>query len=346
MDFELYAETFKKKAIEEQYEDDYIGECLDYARKLWENSLPIIYDNDHLAQLLGVKSRYLYGVANGQKHYYRKFKIRKRNSKKRTIHEPLPILKGIQKWVLKEILDTRAVSVYTKAFKKDSSIKDNAKFHKRQKYILNIDIKDYFGSINEYQVYKAFLSMGYTKGVSMMMSKLCTLDGSLPQGSPTSPALSNIITISLDNKLAQLASEHSPRLRYSRYADDITFSGNFRSDELIKTINKILNEEGFRINNNKTRVLAANKQQTVTGIVVNEKLQITKKIRKELRQNLYYISKFGINEHLEIVGWNQSQEKYIRRLLGIAGHVLFINPGDDEVKRYQENLHRILKEFH
>lgn len=344
MNFHEYTELFKKKAEEKGLTFEYIDNCLKYAEPLAKKSIPIIYDQKHLSLLLGIDLIYLYGVSNSSKCYYRKFEIKKRNGKKRIIHEPLPLLKEIQTWILKEILDKLIPSIYTKAFKKNSSIKDNAKFHRNQKKVICLDIKDYFESIKYNKVYLFFSDLGYASDVAMMLSKICTYKNRLPQGAPTSPALSNLLTISLDNKLFKLANQYNPPLRYSRYADDITFSGRVDSTDLIKKVNSIVYTENFRLNFEKTRVLASNKCQIVTGIVVNKKLQVNKKKRKEIRQIMYYIRKRGLESHLNKIKWLNSKESYIRYLLGNINFILFINPKDYNMVEYKKSLINLLED--
>lgn len=347
MKYSKYSMAFKQEATKNGLNEEEIESYLKYAKVLLEKSLPIIYDQEHLSKLLGINLLYLYTLTNASNKFYRQFEINKKNGKKRRIEEPLPILKEAQYWILKEILFKCECSNYTKAFKKKSSIKENAKFHRKQKNVINLDIKDYFESITGFRVYEFFLELGYNPEVSMMLTKICTNNNSLPQGAPTSPYLSNVITQSLDNKLASLSAREEYKLRYTRYADDITFSTNNDVDitRLIKDVSKILKSEGFYINKDKTRVQSTNKRQMVTGIVVNDKLQVSKEQRKKNRQDMHYISKFDLDSHIDRIGWKKGKEKYVRHLLGNINFVLFINPKDEEHLRYKEILIKILKEL-
>lgn len=347
MNFDDYSKEFTYRAIEKGLSEDEIREYLLYAENLNEKSIPIIYDQKHLLGLLGIDNIYMYAITNSSDRFYRKFKIKKKNGKYRNIEEPLPILKEIQYWILKNILENCKCSEYSKAFKKNSSIKDNAKFHKKQNYIINLDIKNYFESIKIDSVYNLFLNLGYSKDVCVMLSKLCTNKGYLPQGAPTSPLLSNLITIELDNQLAKLSRDSRYKLRYSRYADDITFSGSnyINKYKFIKQVGNIIKLYGFTINDNKTRIITANKAQMVTGIVVNEKLQVSKKQRKQDRQCMYYIKKYTISEHLSKINWKSGEEKYIRHILGNVNFALFINPKDKDYIEYKKYLMQLLKKY-
>ncbi len=173
--------------------------------------------------LVGYKYAYLFGACLRTHNYYRTFTIYKRSGKLREISEPLPSLKEIQKWILENILEKCSLHIAAKAYIKGKSIKDNARFHRNQRRVLAVDINDFFHSIDIDRVFKLFVSLGYAPMVSALLAHLCCLKRRLPQGAPTSPAISNIISYSLDDKLYAYAREMG--FRYTRYADDITVSG-------------------------------------------------------------------------------------------------------------------------
>ncbi|CEN85132.1 retron St85 family RNA-directed DNA polymerase [Paraclostridium sordellii] len=347
MNYNKYSIIFKQEANNQGLSEDEIEVYLTYAKVLLDKSLPIIYNQDHLSKLLGIHPIYLYTLTNSSDKFYRKFKINKKNGKKRNIEEPLSILKEAQYWILEHILLKCSCSNYTKAFKANSSIKENAKFHKKQNIVINLDIEDYFGTIKGHKVYEFFRTLGYNNEVSIMLTKICTNKDSLPQGSPTSPYLSNIITENLDNKLAELAKKEEYGLRYTRYADDITFSTNNKINitNLIIDTKYVLKQEGFKINYKKTKVISSNKRQMVTGIVVNDKLQVSKQQRRKVRQAMYYIEKYDLESHIRNIGWQKGKDKYLRHLLGNINFVLFINPKDKEHLKYKSQLIQKLKEI-
>lgn len=284
-------------------------------------------------------------MSNASKKFYRRFTIKKSDKTDRIIEEPLPVLKEIHIWILENILNNVSSSIYTKAFKKNLSIKDNARFHQNQNIVICMDIKDYFGSISEYKVYELFSKIGYSKQISTLLAKLCCLNNSIPQGASTSPAISNLITIDMDTELAKLAkklSTESYNVRYTRYADDITFSGKIiDKDYLINSVNKIIKKFDFKLNTKKTRVLGRNSRQLVTGIVVNKKMQVSRNKRRELRANMYFIDKFGIDDQMRTKKITESKEKYIRKLLGTVNFVLFVNPKDVEFINYKKMLNEL-----
>lgn len=230
---------------------------------------------------------------------------------------------------MKNILNNVEISPYAKAFTKRKSIKENARFHRNQNFVISIDVKDFFPTINFNKIVDVFEHLGYHHALSIMLANMCSLEASLPQGAPSSPAISNIIMLAFDKELATYCKDK--RLRYTRYADDITISGTAElgKAEIINVVRTLLWKEGFLINNSKTKVLRKHQRQLVTGIVVNEKLQAPREYRKQIRQEVYYIRNYGLDSHLE---YKQIKKKrYLYHLLGKIQHVLMVNPQDKDM---------------
>lgn len=202
MRWKRYECEFQKRAKNVGKCDEYINGWLAYAKKLYEQGLPIIYSVDHFSKLVGYSTDYIYSISNSSKHFYRTFFIAKKDGTKRQIDEPLPGLKNIQRWILDEILNKLSVSKYAKAYVKKRSVRSNAYYHRNRKCIIALDIKEYFASIHYSKVFSFFLSLGYTEHVACVLSNICLLNNALPQGAPTSPALSNLCTKDLDDDLS------------------------------------------------------------------------------------------------------------------------------------------------
>jgi RNA-directed DNA polymerase len=330
MNWNEYECNYVRMAKLQNKTDEYCIRQLEYAKPLFDMGVPVIYNQQHLCKLIGYSEEYVYSISNSQRKFYRHFKIEKKNGKKRDISEPLPSLKEIQEWILKEILYKIDVSPYAKAYLRGKTIKDNVRFHKNQPQVLSMDLKDFFPSIGYKRVVHLFRRIGYRESVAVMLANLCCLNDSLPQGAPTSPALSNIVAKGLDNKIVEYVSDK--KIRYTRYADDLTFSGDFNEGDLIQNVKRIVNRQGFRVNEDKTRVRKKNQRQEVTGIVVNEKLQIDRKIRKRLRSDAYYIKKYGFESHKQHI--QEGRVNYLYHLIGLSSYALFINPYDDKMKEY------------
>ena len=170
---------------------------------------------------------------------------------------------------------------------------------------------------------------------------LCYHKDTLPQGAPSSPAITNIILYEFDEQIGQWCAEHG--IAYTRYCDDMTFSGNFDPAEVIHFVRLELQKMGCLLNEQKTRIQHPGQQQTVTGIVVNEKLSIPADYRRKLRQELYYCRKFGVQEHLQKIGLEIPTDTYRIQLLGKVNYVLQIHPNDKDMLDAQKWLRKTSK---
>lgn len=319
---------------------EYTEKYISYAKNLFDKDLPIITSPSHLSMLIGIDHKYVCSMAYSSENFYRHFVIKKANGKKRGIYEPLPDLKFVQHWILKNILEKCPVSDYAKAFIKGRTLKHNARFHRAQPVVVTMDIKDFFPTIRIFDVFSIYKEMGYRDNVAWFLAHLCCHKKILPQGAPTSPYLSNIRLLKLDEAIVEYTSEN--KIRYTRYADDLTFSGDLNPHQVIPKISQLVYAEGFQINSQKTRVAYQNARQEVTGIVVNSHMQVSKEQRKSIRQQIYYITKYGLNSHLEHIG--ETRQHYINHLMGQINFALFVNPKDDELKEYFEIVKELLKD--
>lgn len=331
MKWNQYEKNYIQMAKIQGKSEEYCIQQLEYAKQLFDKNFPVIYNQVHFCKLVGYEEEYIYAASNQPEKFYRTFFIPKKNGEWRKIDEPLPSLKEIQNWIYQEILCNVKISPYAKAYVKGKSIKDNARFHKKQKKVLSMDIKDFFPSIGFKKVLNVFRNIGYRENVAVLLANLCCLNGSLPQGAPTSPILSNIIAGKLDSKIVDYIS--NTKIRYTRYADDLTFSGDFAEGDLIKNVERIANRLGFKINEEKIRIRKRNQRQEVTGIVVNEKMQLSRKIRKRIRSDMYYIQKYGVESHLEHIG--ETRKNYLYHMMGVVSYAAFINPYDEKLKKYR-----------
>ena len=158
-------------------------------------------------------------------------------------------MKEIQRWILENILYRFEVSPYAKAYIKNKSIKDNVRFHRRQRKVLSLDVKNFYNHLTDWMVYQLFIEVGYSESVAMMLTNLCCLDGSLPQGAPSSAALSNILMKDFDYKVGYFCKKS--KIRFTRYADDMTFSGDFDEVKVISFVKKSLKDLQLTTNDEK-----------------------------------------------------------------------------------------------
>ena len=285
------------------------------------------------------KIKKLYILSNNIERNYKKYEIPKKDGSKRVIYEPSYFLKCIQKRILNNVLEGFKVSKYATAYVKGKSIKDNALPHLGKKILLKLDIKDFFNSISFMDVYnRCFLEEYFPKSVRILLTYLCTYNEFLPQGAPTSSYISNLIMRDFDEKIRGFCEENN--INYTRYSDDMTFSGDFDVKKVIYKVKDELKKFGMLLNYDKIRVIYSNNSQTVTGICVNEKAQVLRKKRKKIRQEVYYIKKYGIYSHLKKLNI-KDKFSYLCNLFGKINFVLMVN-NDKEFIEYRKFILKLL----
>ena len=220
---------------------------------------------------------------------YREFTIPKRNGGERRIFAPEEPLKAVQRRVLRGVLGQLKAHDAANGFEAGKSILSNAVGHVRKAVIVRMDVKEFFASTTKQRVAEYFRAIGWDDDAADLLVKLCTHKGGLPQGAPTSPRLSNLVNWRLDERLIRMAEAVAPGAAYTRYADDITFS--LASDDrvavrgIIYWTRRIAREEaGYRVHQQaKMRVIRRNDRQLVTGLVVNERVNLPRATRRWLR---------------------------------------------------------------
>lgn len=267
---------------------------------------------------------------------YKEFKIKKKSGGYRTISAPrtknfMSILLYLNE-IFKALYTP---SEYAMGFTEGRSVVNNAEVHVGQNYIFNIDLKDFFPSIDQARVWKRLQlpPFNFPKPVCNVIAGFCAIkttrqreDGTkeecyaLPQGAPTSPILTNMIAGNLDRKLSRLAKNYG--LKYSRYADDITLSSMhnvYQKDSKFMTrLKQIVKDEHFRINEGKTRLQKRHQRQEVTGIIVSDKLNVTRKYVRDIRNLLYIWDKYGLTA---------ASAKFYPKYQKEKGHVKKGSPG-------------------
>lgn len=246
---------------------------------------------------------------------YHHFDISKKSGKPRTISAPDDRLKSLQRRIAKLLQPTYVVKNSVHGFVPDRSVKTNAECHERSKYVVNIDLKDFFPSINEKRVVGLLVSVGVDNAVAQLIGRITCVKGWLPQGAPTSPLISNMICFRLDRELFHFAK--SARCIYTRYADDITFSsfqppsalfegstpesGNFDPEILSKKLSSIVLDNGFAINPDKSHYASRASRQIVTGIKVNDGLNLDRKYIRNIGAMLYNVQRHGVEATKEVM---------------------------------------------
>ena len=309
----------------------------EYDARLTQNQVPIIYNLRHIRKIFSIKKKEQEKYfGKERKKMYHTFCIPKKSGKYRVIEAPVDDLKAIQTWIKRNILDRFDVSPFAKGFVRNESILDNALPHVNKDLVICLDLKDFFPSIKYNKVFKIFNYIGYTKEVSHELTKLCTnYKNELPQGSPASPVLSNLVCLKLDSRISKLGEKY--KFSYTRYADDITISGHKSIRNALPIIYEIIREEGFVVNEEKTRFQYKYQRQEVTGLLVNNKVSITKGLKRELENAIYYCGKYGVASHMNKIECDRAY--YKEHLFGIAYFIHMINP--EQGNSYIEKLNRI-----
>jgi retron-type reverse transcriptase len=351
----------RAKAIEERKATDIIflgrgvsGGLADRranVEKLAAFSLPVLTSPADIATALGLpihRLRWLafHSEASPVSHYVR-FTVPKKSGGTRELAAPHHDTAAAQMWILVNILEKVPVRESAHGFVKGRSIMSNAVPHVRRDAVVNVDLKDFFPTITFPRVRGIFEGLGYSPAAATVLALLCTdsprrtveYDGktlhvatgprALPQGACTSPALSNLAARKLDARLNGLARKTG--WTYTRYADDLTFSANGETAKqcggLLTALRRFCAEEGFTVNEKKTRVQRQNTQQTVTGIVINRRPNVPRDLYRRLRAILHNARKTGLaaqntENHPRFVMWVQGMIAWISMANPDRGRVL------------------------
>ncbi|MHC4662218.1 MAG: reverse transcriptase family protein [Planctomycetota bacterium] len=302
--------------------------------------LPVLIDDMQLAGAMGISFGELRWLAfprrKDETDHYREFRIPKPDGGERRILAPKPKLKKAQRWVLKNILNAPRVRNLlhdaANGFRAKRSVRTNAEPHTGADIIVNIDLADFFETITFPRVRGIFHMLGYRREVAGTLAILSTFSARragikslgprkqiLPQGAPTSPAITNLVCNKLDSRLAGLAKKFGAK--YTRYADDLTFSGgpDFRKSlrRFVPLVRKIIKQESFVINENKLHFARKGTRQKVTGVIVNERLNLSRKVRRRYRAVIHQAGKMPVSER---------PAKLKAHLNGVASYLFMLNP--------------------
>ncbi len=267
---------------------------------------------------------------------YKNYTIKKKRGGTRQIFAPEKQLKSIQKrlnyflqayylWI--KPYEVHGFVVNPHYLGTHCNIVENAKVHVNRKFVLNIDLKDFFPSISARQVKDIFSSsyFNYNEQISTALTLLTTYEGKLPIGAPTSPVISNFICFQLDTDLITFCKQNN--LTFTRYADDLTFSSDtaISNNNTLDIIN-IIKKNNFEINEKKIRLKTSYRKQTVTGLTVNSKVNVDRKLLKKIRAMLHDLITNGIDssvqKHFNISNIEQRDKaKFINRLEGYINFV-------------------------
>lgn len=341
-----------EKRVRPLYLGKGVSAKLDYSggdqQRLLDLGLPIIDDLGDLAKLIGISPESIqwlcYERGASKFDHYIRFEIPKRSGGKRLISAPKPQLRKAQSWVLKNILENLEPSSSAYAFRPNKSIVDNAAVHIESKLIIKLDLKDFFPSISFYRVAGFFKSLGYNPGIASVLGLICTDaprakvtigdytrivstgERSLPQGACTSPAIANLIASPMDLRIKGALNVLPGEWRYTRYADDLAISSKSEPENIGKVlglVNRIAKEEGFQTSEKKTRIMRAPRRQSITNLVVSDKISLNKSAIKNYRAFFHKCDTIGVKEYSKQID---------RDALAVArGYIAFMHMVDPDL---------------
>lgn len=295
----------------------------------------IVYEEfSSLVKDLGISGKTLYSASNQLHKHYHPVNIPKGNGEYRRLYVPDDFLKMIQRRIHDRFLAAEEISSYATAYRPGGSTRVNASSHVGKKVLLKLDIRKFFDHLIYPMVKeKVFPAERYSEQNRVLLSLLCVYMDVLPQGAPTSPVISNIIMRDFDNMVGDWCANQG--ISYTRYCDDMTFSGDFEPWPVIQLVKCELKKLGLLLNEKKTVVVRKGQKHSVTGIIVNEKESIPSEYKARIRQEIYYCRKFGVKSHLEKSAQQETEEKYLKRLLGRVNYVLSVEPDNVKMREYK-----------
>jgi retron-type reverse transcriptase len=309
-----------------------------YFLEMKTRGLVCIFSRQHLAAILGISTDTMEKLAANASRSYSLFFTEKKGGGKREVLAPHAELKKVQRRILDFILEKVPLNGHAEGFRKNRSIVTNARRHTDRRVIVKIDIKDYFPSTTSKRVYGMFITLGYPEKVASILTNLTTYKGRLATGAPTSPAISNILCRRLDKRFSGLGENCD--FFYSRYADDLTISSNNpKVSGMLPFFKKIVNEEGYEVNEKKLKVMRSGGRQKVTGIIVNRKTNIAREEIRKLRAVIYNcrhkdigteINKWARNEKKHRMPARYTVDNFQRSVSARISYIKMVNPAAGE----------------
>jgi len=276
------------------------------------NSQPT--DRHYLARLLGMNEDRLTQFAGEAERLYDRFPLKTRRHRPRWIEAPKPFLKLVQRRLLDRLLYEVPPHCAAHGFYPELSIVTNAQMHADSVWVISFDLKDFFPTTDGEKVRQVLNKYYALEGKTLeTVLRLTCRGGSLPQGAPTSPHLANLAFFKGDELLSELAKKHA--LSYTRYADDMTFSGNGLPDGFENLVEQIVRQAGYRLAAEKTKRMGRHQCQKVTGLVVNDGVRLPRNQRRRLRAIRRDIETKGIESALARGGFDSFCE--------LKGHLAF-----------------------
>lgn len=316
---------YRSEARERGSDPHTINRALEVMRTVDGRGATPVLTLKHLAQLTGASYHYLRDIISRQRDPYVSITRPKKDGRTRGISSPEPVLMDVQRWILRRILVACAPDGSSYAYQRGRSIVDCATNHVGARWLVKLDIHDFFGSIGEPLVFPIFADLGYPRLLSLELTRLCThinkstpqvlrltryrgkapydvhARGRLPQGAPTSGALANLVMKEIDRELTTYADEHD--LVLTRYSDDVVLSSTgefsrYHASAAIKQVTKVLARQDLRVHRKKTRVITPGARKIVLGLLVDgDRPRLLPEFKRRLEVHVRGVEKFGLPEH-------------------------------------------------
>ena len=324
------------------------------------SDLPVVLTLHHLSHLCGVSAEFLQNIIFRKVEAYRTFRVRKRGKPNslpkparrfRTICVPDPLLMQAQRWIAQHILNAVPPHDASYAFAKDRDLVKSARKHAGARWLVKMDVRSFFESISERQVYFVFRSLGYPALLCFQLARICTRlplegktrplsepgslpyrrwpQGHLPQGAPTSPMLANLAVYGLDVHLSEMCGKLG--WTYTRYADDLAFSriddvGRSSAMHLVKLVRQALSTFGLAVSHSKTSIAPPRARKLMLGVLVDRDWpRLTRVFRNNLETHLYALTspKIGVRAHMHRRGFASriGMQRHVAGLLAFAHQV-------------------------
>ena len=280
--------------------------------RLYEKRLPIVVSFRCLSILFGFSTNFVNKLAQQNWKFYRTFTIRK-GKKKRTIHAPKVALKVIQKWLGYHLSETLNFGEYVYGFVPGKSAIDAANMHTNAHWVYSVDIENFFPTTTKEVIKKSLKTVGYSLEAADIIAGLCCYKDTLAQGAPSSPVLSNLVFKELDKRLNRIADNN--QIRFTRYADDIVFSGVDEFPKEIKEqVSVLFDETNWKLSPTKEYFVEIPKRLKVHGLLVHgERARLTKGYRNRIRA------------YKHLLGTGKIREEDLDRIIGHIKYAEFVD---------------------
>lgn len=334
------------------------------ARLLAKGAYPI-FSLGHLAHETGATYRYLREVVSRTRDPYRSITIPKASAGVRPISAPEPIIAEVQRWILVNLLSNLPTNSASFAYQPGRSIVQCAEQHIGARWMIKLDLHNFFGTISEPQVYRVFRNLGYRKLVAFELARITTraegakhrswlaathtipsyavdTPGVLPQGAPTSGQLANAVAGELDNLLQTYSLQAG--LTYSRYSDDLVFSSRdqfnrLNAEKAIRRVSELIVKAGFIVHRSKTRIVPPGARKVVLGLLVDDGVRLLPEHRRRIEVHLHSCERFGLANHASYRGF-ESVFSFVNHLGGWIAFAMGVER--NRALAWRERLHQLL----